>query len=120
MTMNTAEHWIIEKLASMSQRPSHLFGHLDKQLCLGVRQFPADRHQAAVGREPKILRLDVFERCADTFDDLCDGWQWCIAGIDAAEHHDAAFACCQHGGVVVAARKFDTEAADLSLHQLVQ
>ena len=43
-----------------SDRLAELARYVHEQLCLGVCQLPADRHQAAVGREPEIFRIDVF------------------------------------------------------------
>ena len=34
-------------------RLSDFFGHVDEQLCFGVRQLAADRHQTAIRREPE-------------------------------------------------------------------
>ena len=63
---------------------SHFLGDLHEQFSFGVRQLPADRHQAAVGREPQFVRLDVFERGAHALDDFGHRRHRRIARIDGS------------------------------------
>jgi hypothetical protein len=39
----------------------YLLCNIDEQLCFGVRQLAADRHQTAIGSKPEIVRLYVFQ-----------------------------------------------------------
>ena len=82
-----------------------------------MRQFPADGHQAAVGRQPDLFGIEPFEYACDPALDRIGRGRRRIARIDAAEHDDAVAAQFQHLRIEGAAAEFHGEAADARLHQ---
>src|SRR5262249_10877430 len=92
----------------------------DHHFELGASERAADRHEAAIGREQEMIRIDVLECASDSALHRIEAWRGRVARIDAAEHEEPVAAGPEDRGIVVAPGKLDGETADARLHQLLE
>src|SRR5262245_48754888 len=103
--------------AKLSNLAAEALCHIDHDFELSSRELSADRHEAAIGRQPDLIGCQMLEHARNTPLHRVDRRRGAVAWIDAAEHHDPVAARPEHLRIELAAAEFDGEAADARFHQ---